>query len=599
MGIRSARLNRSLIACVVGFLLLLTPLALSLYMMSWRCASSRSLAARIFDGDPTIVWGCVKSELLAVALMISCLGLALLLRQRLLKVLLAIMAGLLLTWAALDFYVVWSFSQRLYWPDFMLLGGERFSLSFVINQIVHRQQLDSLALVAIAVVYGPLLCWVLLRRDADRRHTRRLGYANLVLAATLGLWIWLSAPLDYLHRRLLVSALEYNLTIERPQAYSATHLAAVERSLASRERGQCVAGLDQRRSVVLIIVESLSNYQSQRLSGLNDWLPRFDAMGERGRLYGRFIANGFRSDQGVAATLTGRWPLVPVGVGARPYGPFEGLEDALPNRLRRAGYRTIYLSATSAKIYGVRSFLDSIGFQDVWSPDDPFLAEKSSGFKGVADEDLYDIVAREMSAQTSPTLMVIDTMSSHLPYAVPSTGERGAKAVFNYVDASLADLEARLRESGYFDRGGLLMVLGDHRAMVPIPKAERAKFGNSSIARVPLLVVGNELPEFAGAERGFFQQADISPSLEYLNSATACFHVHQRNLFAEQPTGAGCALALDGNRRAHAHLFCDSGEGEVVLRGDRTAVTGLMLDDPQPLLDEMALGALRWSFRDQ
>jgi hypothetical protein len=48
-----------------------------------------------------------------------------------------------------------------------------------------------------------------------------------------------------------------------------------------------------------------------------------------------------------------------------------------------------------------------------------------------------------------------------------------------------------LEETGFFERDGVLIVTGDHRAMVSISTAEQKKMGFYTQQYVPLAVFGN------------------------------------------------------------------------------------------------------------
>jgi len=87
------------------------------------------------------------------------------------------------------------------------------------------------------------------------------------------------------------------------------------------------------------------------------------------------------------------------------------------------------------------------------------------------------------------------TISSHLPYLDPyeKTGTTSDK-VWSYVDRQIGDFYERLKRLGFF-KNGILIITGDHRKMLPVSQDEYAKYGDRAAARVPLAIVGKQIPQ--------------------------------------------------------------------------------------------------------
>jgi glucan phosphoethanolaminetransferase (alkaline phosphatase superfamily) len=89
-------------------------------------------------------------------------------------------------------------------------------------------------------------------------------------------------------------------------------------STARSEVPMCYEGVDSRKDVILVIVESLSSYHSSLFSGLNDWTPELDAISKEGLRFSNFYANGVNTEQGLVSLLTGEPPVTSVEVQGSP-----------------------------------------------------------------------------------------------------------------------------------------------------------------------------------------------------------------------------------------------------------------------------------------
>lgn len=130
----------------------------------------------------------------------------------------------------------------------------------------------------------------------------------------LPLWALAGLPLvsgftdndRYTHAWIYRNVFDYNLTIRsEAQAYSP----AFARNLAYREAEQCETVPVEKKSIVMLMVESLSAYQSRYFSGIEDWTPQLDVIAARHLAYRNFYANGFITEDGEIALLTGLPPI--------------------------------------------------------------------------------------------------------------------------------------------------------------------------------------------------------------------------------------------------------------------------------------------------
>ncbi len=447
-------------------------------------------------------------------------------------------------------------------------------------------------LVVVAVILLCCLGWPRKARPVEGRRLLAVIGPAACGAAVLGAFG--PAGSEYVWHQIYQNVVPFNLGQHQNKAYSDAFAAAALREPAPAPA--CAAGRDTRDSVVLIVVESLSATHSAAYGGTDDWLPRLDAWSRRGERFENFIANGFTTDHGLIASLTGLDPL-PIpgrydlltsfnvafqGVYAAPTG--------LPRRLQPLGYESAFFFGGDLSFIGTRDWLESLGFDHVEGNEFPgYASEPRFNFSAVQDRALYRRVARWLAERRNsrPALAVISTVSTHIPFRDPESGSSSAEAAFRYADRAIGEFLDDLERQGYFEHG-IVLITADHREMTPVRSGEVERFRSTAPARIPLVAIGHSIR--SGTRRELFQQADIPSSIEALVGPSGCFAARQRNLFG--PVGgdvAGrCVLHVRGDQRERVSAFCDGNvEGEIELRGDATRVVTGDRKTLEPLVAEV------------
>src|SRR5690606_25289114 len=110
----------------------------------------------------------------------------------------------------------------------------------------------------------------------------------------------------------------------------------------------------------------------------------------------------------------------------------------------------------------------------------------------------------DAAGREAPLFATLLTVESHPPMVDRATGRSSEAAVMARVDAAAAEFARALAGRGFFARGGMLLVTGDHRAMSALHREEIDLHGAAAFARVPLIVVGG--PPGPAVVDGAFQQ---------------------------------------------------------------------------------------------
>lgn len=112
-----------------------------------------------------------------------------------------------------------------------------------------------------------------------------------------------------------------------------------------------------------------------------------------------------------------------------------------------------------------------------------------------------------------PIFLTLATVSTHHPFTDPETGIKSEERTVRYADRALGEFVEQLRSLDFFEHGYLL-ITSDHRAMVPIRRDEYALSGDRAYSRIPLVVLGKDIPPSKINQA--FSQTDLLPSIRYL-----------------------------------------------------------------------------------
>lgn len=399
----------------------------------------------------------------------------------------------------------------------------------------------------------------------------------------------------YAHAWIYKNVIDYNLTIfSESSPYSDAFL----KSFDYRENLSCQAGRPETKNMIMLMVESLSAYQSQYFSGINHWTPNLDAIARQNRAYKNFYANGFITEDGEIALLTGLLPIYPPASynddGGTSFYSFYNIEASLPNILKNHGYQTEFLTTADLEFGNTGHWAKSIGFDYVEGHDHPEYDQwERFHFQAAPDEALYKrALARAEQNKKQPFFIFIKTVSSHHPYINPENKQKSESAAISYTDKQIGRFYRQLQDSGFFNNG-LLIIVGDHHSMTPLKKAEVEMFGPfKASAKVPLVIAdGGHVAE---VESHQFQQVDIFNSLQGLVAGRQCHSDWNGVLLGESKIPPKYIAHRRGDNRDMVSVFAENDEFLLKLDGDQTRLIGKQpadQDTRQLLVDK--INALR------
>ena len=252
-----------------------------------------------------------------------------------------------------------------------------------------------------------------------------------------------------------------------------------------------IPGLNSRKNVILIDLESFSSYQSLFFGGFSNNMPELDRLAKSNVSFTNYYSNGYASDVANFAILTG-FPYINGWRGVTDPAYFD---RALPRILSASGYHTSVMYS-SRNVFHADELLRRAGFDEFSDGSDPHYAiSERLTFNSVPDRDLFDNLYQRVSRWKpgqAPFFTMVLTATTHAPFLMPLTHTASYEGTLRYTDRELMELVAKLRSVRYFDHG-IMVIVADHRAMLSLTLDEQMQYGERALGRVPLVIIDRSL----------------------------------------------------------------------------------------------------------
>ena len=221
------------------------------------------------------------------------------------------------------------------------------------------------------------------------------------------------------------------------------------------------------RDVILIMVEGISGgyfpsiLEAHDLSRLPKFMHRTDQFIQSGLVYNSFINMQRQTNRGTYSVLCGQPPRLAGGLPKMTdlvKYKNEEVVDCLPERLRRAGYRTAYLQAAQLPFMLKDQFMPRAGFELVLG-EQWFTEAYYRGEWGVDDKTFFEgglDLIQDLRRDEQPYFLTLLTVGTHHPYSVPldyvNAYPRGSFPwAVVYLDEVLEPFLQELKKMGVFE----------------------------------------------------------------------------------------------------------------------------------------------------
>lgn len=314
--------------------------------------------------------------------------------------------------------------------------------------------------------------------------------------------------------------------------------------------------LSPYKNVVLIIDESFSAQRTGAFGNPLQITPRFDALAKEGLLFERFFSQGTHTHQGMFATAA-CFPNLPhyEYLMKQPQGSnnFSGITKLLAAR----GYQSLYVYNGDFAWDNQSGFFRAQNMQRFIGRHDFVNPRFSDRTWGVSDEDMFDrgfeeIVKLQRSGQ--PYFAMLQTLSNHAPYALPSQLPMPAVEIDGQRDEHLTAMRYNDYALGvFFDRikafnrdhpqlsfdDTVFVFVGDHGfgGGEQITDIDLWRF------HVPLLIWGKDVQQRYGKTRAVVgSQVDVAPTIMGMLGGDYEHHCWGRDLLALPANDPGRAF---------------------------------------------------------
>lgn len=246
----------------------------------------------------------------------------------------------------------------------------------------------------------------------------------------------------------------------------------------------------EKPNIVLITLEGVSAELLKISNGKESQMPFLESMIDSSYYFTRAYSIGFRTEQGLAALLSGSLST-----------PFNNITDnintlpqipSIVSTMKHRGYKTSFIFGGNVEFANMRAYLTEMKFDKIIDVLN-FESEKRLQKLGVPDEFLFRKVEGEFCKLKSPFFIQVMTQSTHEPYDIPNSNPlENEKKLYikssKYLDDQLKLFFENIRKSKQFSNT-IFIICSDHSHRLPNDKdiAETERYHIPFLIYSPLL----------------------------------------------------------------------------------------------------------------
>lgn len=221
-----------------------------------------------------------------------------------------------------------------------------------------------------------------------------------------------------------------------------------------------------KKNVVIIIMESMSAYNTRQFKGVESLTPFLDSLEDNSLCFTNAYSAGIHTFNGIYSTLFS-YPSLP------KFHPMKSLifepHQGLANVLKSNDYYNIFFINHDEQFDNIGGFLSANGYNRIVSEKD-FKSSEIKGTMGVPDHVLFTYAINELnklSEKNKPFLSVFMTSSNHIPYVLPEDINFKPKSgdiesqMIEYSDWAISGFLKEAKSQKWFSET-IFVLMGDH-----------------------------------------------------------------------------------------------------------------------------------------
>ncbi|OFX16523.1 MAG: hypothetical protein A2033_05550 [Bacteroidetes bacterium GWA2_31_9] len=222
----------------------------------------------------------------------------------------------------------------------------------------------------------------------------------------------------------------------------------------------------QKKNVVIIIMESISAYDTKQFKGNLSLTPFLDSLADSSIYFSNAYSSGIHTFNGIYSTLFS-FPSL------QKFHPMKSLifepHEGLANILKKENYYNIFFINHDEQFDNIGGFLSANGFNKIVSEKD-YNSEDVKGTMGVPDHIMFKYAVNELNKvaeNNNKFLSVFMTASNHKPYVLPKDIDFKPKSsniesqMIEYSDWAISEFFKNAKSQKWFDET-IFVLMGDH-----------------------------------------------------------------------------------------------------------------------------------------
>ncbi len=299
------------------------------------------------------------------------------------------------------------------------------------------------------------------------------------------------------------------------------------------------------KNVVIIILESFSNEYIGKLNKGVSYSPFLDSLMNEGFLYSNAFANGKKSNEAMPSIIASIPSLMDEAYTGSIYQ--NNNINTLPSLLKSKGYTSAFFHGGFNGSMNFDAFAKKAGYDKYYGMNEYDNTSDYDGNWGIYDHKFMQYFAEILGSTPKPFLATLFSLSSHLPYSIPTEFAEKYKKVENpkhrsylYADYSLKMFFEYAKTKMWYTNT-LFVILPDHT-----PDADDKYYDTKvSYYKIPILFYDPTF-NWKGESNIVADQIDVMPTiLDYLHYDKS-FRAFGKSLLSEKNSNAMTVNYRDG-----------------------------------------------------